>query len=87
MMNHRNMPFLRLSIAFISGLILGETFPQNAPTTWLPWLSFGGLALLLTAGWQYTYARRWIFGMLSQLDLGLFGFIYIQVHDEQSATD
>ena len=77
----RTIPFVRIGLPFVFGIICGIGYDQPAPHLKWP-LAFGIILLLILARRQYDYKFRWVFGVYAYMVLGLAGFYHTLNHNE-----
>lgn len=85
-MNTRHIPFLRLLLPWVAGILAGAWFNRPLPGLWMVLLA-GFVLLVFLAGRRYDYRFRWVFGSLLFLWLLGAGFDHIIRYDERYQAD
>lgn len=86
MLNWRELPFVRLLLPLIAGILLGYFFNYNPPL--FPILLAAWLPMLWAAQkLRGLYRFRWIFGALAYLWVFQLGYQATQFHDERNDGD
>ncbi len=85
MLNWRELPFVRLLIFFIAGILTSFYFSLDHALLFITTL------MILWPIWQYkkkqrNFKKRWLFGFLGCLALFLVGFHITYLHDDRNST-
>lgn len=84
MLNWREIPFIRLLIAFIAGILLSIHFNYKIPGVWVVAASL--LLLLAAKQLRGLYRYRWLFGVGLNLLLLLWGYLTTWHHNELNSA-
>lgn len=86
MFNWRELPFVRLLVPLIAGILLGCFFHYFHGFLIGIWLGCFGL-LWAASKFRGMYRFRWLFGALMYLLVFQLGYLSVQVHDEKIRGD